>query len=512
LDIKQVCDRGFGPLGFWINLSHIVFVEARPHRPTFSVNEPTQLDSQAQTLASFDWQWANLPTGDFMPGDPWFDANASRLLAEELCGIAPQWFEGRTVLDAGCGQGRWTRALLELGARVTAVDYSEAGLARTRELCAAWPTLETERVNLLALPEELARRRFDLVYSFGVLHHTGDTNRALDNIATLVNDRGALVLYLYGAASWTKSEKRKHERLRRELATLTFEQKIEELRRRFPHEDPHQLFDLLSPTINDRVEFEVIAERLRAAGFERISRTIESGEVFLRALRRGFPEAMLREPVLKRSEYWRESARRWLVHKGIAFEDGLRVALASTNRRSLPGAVLSALRATPPGARVLDASLPPDRISAEDLPGWPATLEWGDPRAQKAPANVALWLGASLGASRFPDQALRELARRVVPGGTLIVELVEAPFPSARRTWLDKVLDARVAVPTKLARLLERRREWCTGEGLSALGGSLLLNPLTTASAQNVLSDRTSSVEFLPGRRGTRLLVARALT
>jgi SAM-dependent methyltransferase len=481
------------------------------HRPTLSVNQPTQLDSQAQTLASFDWQWTNLPVGDFMPGDPWFDANASRLLAEELCGIAPRWFEGRTVLDAGCGQGRWTRALLELGARVTAVDYSEAGLARTRQLCAAWPTLETERVNLLEFPEELAGRRFDLVYSFGVLHHTGDTNRALDNIASLVGDRGALVLYLYGADSWTESEKRRHELLRRELATLTFEQKIEELRRRFPREDPHQLFDLLSPTINDRVEFGAIAERLRAAGFERIDRTIQSGEVFLRALRSGFPAAALLEPVLERSEFSRESGRRWLVRKGIAFEDTLRRALAGSSRRSLPGAVLRALRATPSGARVLDASLPPDRILAEELHDRPV-IERGDPRAEQGSVDLALWLGASLGASRFPDQALRDLAQRVGPGGTLIVEFAEEPFASARRTWLDRVLDAQVAVPMKLGRLLERHREWCTGEGLSALGGSLLLNPLTPAAARNVLSEWSSSVEILPGRRGTRLLVARAPT
>ena len=471
---------------------------------------PTELDLQAQTLASFDWQWSNLPAGDFMPGDPWFDANASRLLAEELCGIAPQWFVGRTVLDAGCGQGRWTRALLELGARVTAVDYSEAGLARTRQLCAAWPTLETERINLLEIPDDFAGRRFDLVYSFGVLHHTGDTNRALDNIAALVDDRGALVLYLYGASSWTESEKREHDRLRRELAPLTFEQKIEELRRRFPRDDPHQLFDLLSPTINDRVEFEDIAERLRTVGFERIDRTIQSGEVFLRAVRPGFPAAALLEPVLERSEFARESGRRWLVHKGIEFEDALRQALAPCRPRALPDALRPLLRAIPRGARVLDASLPPDRISAEELRGLSTDVEAGDPRAGKAPVDVAVWLGASLGAARFPDEALRELSQRVRPGGVLIVEVAEAPFATARRRWLDRILDARAPVPGKLARLLDRHRDWCVGEGLSALGGSVLLNPISTAAAESVLAGWASSIEIRPGRKGTRLLVARA--
>ena len=146
------------------------------------------VDAPRQTLASFDWQWANLAQGDFMPGDPWFDTHAARVLARELCAIDGRWFVGKRVLDAGCGQGRWTRALLELGAEVTAVDYSEAGLERTRALCAGFRRLHTRRVNLLEIPHDLARERFDLVFSFGVLHHTGDTRRALSNIAALVDD------------------------------------------------------------------------------------------------------------------------------------------------------------------------------------------------------------------------------------------------------------------------------------------------------------------------------------
>ncbi|HSC32764.1 MAG TPA: hypothetical protein VLD17_13590, partial [Gemmatimonadaceae bacterium] len=82
---------------------------------------PSLERAREQTLASFDWQWSHLPSGDFMPGDVWFDANATRVLTDELCAIDPRWFAGKRVLDAGCGRGRWTRSLLELGAEVTAI-------------------------------------------------------------------------------------------------------------------------------------------------------------------------------------------------------------------------------------------------------------------------------------------------------------------------------------------------------------------------------------------------------
>ena len=61
--------------------------------------------------------------------------------------------------------------------------------------------LATEKIDLLSMPAPLAGRRFDLVFSFGVLHHTGDTRRALGNVAGLTRHDGVLFAYLYGARS-----------------------------------------------------------------------------------------------------------------------------------------------------------------------------------------------------------------------------------------------------------------------------------------------------------------------
>ena len=155
-----------------------------------------------QTLASFDHQWGEFYEGDAMLSDAWFRDNVDRVLVEELLCLERQWFLGKRVLDAGCGLGRWTLGLLRLGCRVTAVDQSARGLealqSNMRRLAPdalAEGRLETRQVDLLELPPDLAARRFDLVYSFGVLHHTGDTQRALANVASLAAEDGLLFLY-----------------------------------------------------------------------------------------------------------------------------------------------------------------------------------------------------------------------------------------------------------------------------------------------------------------------------
>src|SRR5688572_29500334 len=396
------------------------------------------LDPREQTLASFDWQWANLPAGDFMPGDPWFDANATRIV-EEMTGIRAQWFEGKTVLDAGCGLGRWSLAMLRMGARVTAVDYSEEGLARTAALCAEESfSLETLRVDLLNPPAELVARRFDLVFSYGVLHHTGDTWTALDNVARLAQEDGALFLYLYGATSWSPDNVRQIEEVRRELAALSFEDKVAELERRYPGTDPHQMFDLLSPTINDRVHFEQVAARLAMHGYHRVDRTIESNEVYLRAVRRGFPQSMLRPVSDGQGSFAGQVDRRFAIRNGATFEDRVRFALQGVKPRSMPPVLQSVLESFPPGIDVLDASLPPDQLSTT-AGAW-RVRRWDGPcvtarGCRERPADAVVHVGASLGTARFPDETTRALWSLVDPGGWIALEVTDNGFSHVRRSF-----------------------------------------------------------------------------
>jgi SAM-dependent methyltransferase len=245
------------------------------------------------TRASFDYQWRHLPVGDAMVSDSWFLENVERILWQELLGIEPGWFRGRRVLDAGCGAGRWTVGLLRLGARVTAVDSSahalETTVAHAARLAASAVTegrLETRRVNLLDPGDDLGGP-FDLVFSFGVLHHTGDTRRALEQVVRHVAQDGVLFLYLYGTTSIGWGKRVALAVGRTALAPLPLPAKRAVLDVVLPSRDLHQKFDLFSPLINDRHDLGEVSAWLGERGFTEVAATIPHTELFLRASRAG---------------------------------------------------------------------------------------------------------------------------------------------------------------------------------------------------------------------------------
>jgi 2-polyprenyl-3-methyl-5-hydroxy-6-metoxy-1,4-benzoquinol methylase len=107
---------------------------------------------------------------------------------------------GRTFLDIGCGSGLFSLAACQLGAAVRSFDYDQDSVLATAELrrrFAAGSDWRIERGSILD-PEFVAGLgRFDVVYSWGVLHHTGDLWRALDATARLVTPDGLLHISIY---------------------------------------------------------------------------------------------------------------------------------------------------------------------------------------------------------------------------------------------------------------------------------------------------------------------------
>jgi len=100
---------------------------------------------------------------------------------------------GRVGLDAGCGNGRFTKAALEEGCRrVLAADLGW-GVDATRERFADDERVGVVQANLFELPV----RGYDAAWSIGVLMHTGDARRAFDQIAAGLDTRGLFAVRMY---------------------------------------------------------------------------------------------------------------------------------------------------------------------------------------------------------------------------------------------------------------------------------------------------------------------------
>jgi predicted RNA methylase len=110
--------------------------------------------------------------------------------------------EGRTFLDIGCGSGLFSLAAVRLGCqRLLAVDLDPTSVETTRKTleryAPAGAKWDCKRISVFDLdPAHIGT--FDIVYSWGVLHHTGAMYKAIENASTVVKPQGILALALYG--------------------------------------------------------------------------------------------------------------------------------------------------------------------------------------------------------------------------------------------------------------------------------------------------------------------------
>jgi 2-polyprenyl-3-methyl-5-hydroxy-6-metoxy-1,4-benzoquinol methylase len=149
------------------------FVDSKNYASAFGLQwnafKKTQLDSYTGTTISYD--------------------RLTRCL-----GGALEILRGTSVLEVGCGAGRFTELMLGAGARVLACDLSEA-VEANYENCRGWADYFVCQADARRIP--VAPHSFDFVICLGVIQHTPDPEETIAALATYVRPGGTLVIDHY---------------------------------------------------------------------------------------------------------------------------------------------------------------------------------------------------------------------------------------------------------------------------------------------------------------------------
>jgi len=173
-------------------------------------------DPLAETLESFTRQRLEL-----RPPGPEFARQWRAHLGRNLgAALAVEALGGRLVLDVGCGFGRHLYVASEAGAETVGVDLS-GGVDVARANNRAHPRCHVVQANILEQP--LAPEMFDVVWSFGVLHHMPDPHAGFRALVPLARpDGGLVVVWVYGYRGMAFTYRLSHMRpLHRALRSMS---------------------------------------------------------------------------------------------------------------------------------------------------------------------------------------------------------------------------------------------------------------------------------------------------
>ena len=153
---------------------------------------------------TYDWQ----ETLRFVPGSPeWFEEIDRRFLVAAYFArgtdgtpfgrfLKPEAVAGKKVLEVGCGMGTHAALLAKAGARLAAIDITERAVEMTRRRFQIYGLSgRIEQADAEELP--FADAAFDLVWSWGVIHHSSSPEKCLSEITRILRDGGRLLLMVY---------------------------------------------------------------------------------------------------------------------------------------------------------------------------------------------------------------------------------------------------------------------------------------------------------------------------
>ncbi len=126
------------------------------------------------------------------------DQSISQITKDEFLrqtGFDPKDLNGKLLLDAGCGGGRFVTYLRQYGVEVVGIDLRSDAVMKCGERYQGDQKAHFIQASLFSLP--FRENCFDYIYSLGVLHHTPDPKTAFTNLTRLLKKDGKIAIWVY---------------------------------------------------------------------------------------------------------------------------------------------------------------------------------------------------------------------------------------------------------------------------------------------------------------------------
>lgn len=195
-DALRCQDQPFDRLNFEARLRSVRCLIERS--PVVAAQSPRQSPRPTEEFVAelYSRCWANYDDTEFMETVGLFEERF------RLNQVGTEFLKGAKCLDAGCGSGRFTIAMAQLGAHSSVgIDISERAVREATERSRRLGLGEAaifRRGSVIDLPSEWTSS-FDFVCSSGVLHHTLNPMKGVEEIFRVLKPGGRAYLFVYGA-------------------------------------------------------------------------------------------------------------------------------------------------------------------------------------------------------------------------------------------------------------------------------------------------------------------------